>query len=435
MKSKIAVINGKYFDGNIFRKGNILINGKKIVKISEDSKYKLADLVAENYEIIDARNSLISYGFFDPHVHFRCPGADHKEDWVSGVNAAISGGYTYVSDMPNNSPAATQYDILRIKSKYPKKIPINFGLYLGLTDENSSDLKKIIKKIKKNKIPFLGIKCYLGSTTGGLLVKNYASVRNALATKEPVLFHCEDEAIIAKYKDIVYNGIKDHNAKRPPLAELSGFKKIIRTAINIRYKAKIYICHISSKILMKEIAKRKREGFNVIGEVTPHHLFFHLSNVENSNLYKVNPPIREVEDVDYLRKAFNKGYFDLVGTDHAPHLLSEKNSNAPPSGFPGLETAFYALYNLYERKILNLGMIFKMLTNGYKVFNIKKRGEIKKGYYADLTIIRKELNTFDEKNAHTKADFSPWNGLQTGVKIESVLLNGKLVYNDGKLLY
>ncbi|HPK62404.1 MAG TPA: amidohydrolase family protein, partial [Spirochaetota bacterium] len=169
--------------------------------------------------------------------------------------------------------------------------------------------------------------------------------------------------------------------------------------------------------------------------VTPHHLFFHLSNIENSSVYKVNPPIREVEDVDYLRRAFNKGYFDLVGTDHAPHLLSEKKSNNPPSGFPGLETAFYALYNLYERKLLNLGMIFKMLTNGYKVFNIKKRGEIKKGYYADLTIIRKEPNTFDEKTAHTKAGFSPWNGLQTGVKIESVLLNGKLVYNDGKLLY
>ncbi|HQJ06744.1 MAG TPA: dihydroorotase family protein, partial [Spirochaetota bacterium] len=202
------------------------------------------------------------------------------------------------------------------------------------------------------------------------------SVKNALATEELVLFHCEDDATIEKYKEVVCNEIKDYNAKRPPSAELNGFKKIIRAAINIRYKARIYICHISSKILLKEIAKRKREGFNVIGEVTPHHLFFHLSNIENSSVYKVNPPIREVEDVDYLRRAFNKGYFDLVGTDHAPHLLSEKKSNNPPSGFPGLETAFYALYNLYERKLLNLGMIFKMLTNGYKVFNIKKRGEI-----------------------------------------------------------
>ncbi len=425
--SKIAIINGTIFI-NKFTKGTILINGNKIKKVIQGdiSKYKI-----KKYKIIDASNCYVSYGFFDPHVHFRCPGHEYKEDWNTGTKAAIKGGYTFIVDMPNNKPSAVDVNTLIKKNNLAKQSKLNYGLYLGLTDDNSDKIKIIFKKLKSLKIPVLGIKVFLGSSTGDLLINNDQSIYQSLNSSILNLFHCEDQLTLHKYKNIKYNSIIDHNKKRPPQSEVNGIKRIINSAKNIKKNAKIYICHVTSKDQVKSIEEFREQGFSIIAEITPHHLFFDLSNINKSNIFKVNPPIRDKMDVLEVRKKFNNGFFQIIGTDHAPHLLKEKKSNDPPSGFPGLESSFYALYNLYERKIIKLNEIFKLLTSGYKIFKIKKRGELKKGNFADITIIKKDKNVFKSKDTFTKADFSPFENLCVDCKIKTVIINGKIILKNG----
>lgn len=424
----IVIKNAKLFNNNIFINTDIFIKNGKIKKLSNSNKndYKCS-------KIIDAKDSMVSYGFFDPHVHFRTPGDEQKEDWQSGSRAAIKGGFTYICDMPNTKPLSTNYETLLSKYNIAKKSKINFGLYLGLTDDNAGSIKKIYKSLKKNKINITGVKAFLGSSTGDLLIKNYNSVKKALKTGVLTLFHSEDEVKLKKYSNIEYNSVFDHNLRRPPSAAASSLLKIAKTCKSFKKKAKIYICHISSEVEINLIKKLRQKGYNIISEVTPHHLYFDLSNIKKTNIYKVNPPIRSKEDAMEVKKAFNNGFFDIIGTDHAPHLISEKNSTNPPSGMPGLESCFYALFKLYQENNISLNRIFKLLTSGYRIFKIKNRGRIKKGYFADLTIIKNEDLIFNDKDMETKADFSPYNGLKSKVKIDTVIINGEIVMENGNL--
>lgn len=433
LKNRIAIVNGDLFIKKRFVKGTILIEGKKIKDVILGENIDTD--ILKKYRIINASDCFVSYGFFDPHVHFRTPGQTYKEDWHSGSRAALNGGFTYVVDMPNNTPPATTYEILKQKDEIVKKDSVvNYGFHIGLSDTNGYQLKKIIKKCRKDNINILGIKVYIGSSTGDLLIKDFRFVRKALETEEFVLFHCEDEKTLQRFKNIKYIDVSSHNLKRPSIAEVEGIKKIIHSAISIKDKAKIYICHVSSKDLLKEIIKFKKKGFNILAEISPHHLYLFISGTDKSNLYKVNPPIRNLEDVEFLREYFNKGYFDIIGTDHAPHLLKEKLGDNSPSGFPGLESAFYVLMDLYKRRLIDLEKIFKLLTSGYKIFKIKRRGEIKPDNFADITIIRKKEFIFTSKNCYTKADFSPFDGLKSDYTIDTVIVNGKILKENGVLL-
>ena len=429
--AKKAICNGMIFTGKGFCKGTILIKKNKINSVIFEN-IPSETWQKAGYSIIDANSCIVSYGFFDPHVHFRCPGAAHKEDWQTGSKAALAGGFTFIGDMPNNSPAATNFDILKLKSTLPKSYPINYGLYVGLTDENAKDIKKIINKARRHGINILGIKCFIGSSTGNLLIKDDNSIYEALKTGEQVLFHCEDQRTLDKTAHIPYQTVLDHNNIRPVSAEIEGLHRIIRAAAPIKDKAKIYICHISAKDTMRQIKKYREQGYTITTEVSPHHLFFSMSNIIADNIYKVNPPIRTETDVTYLRNKFNKGKFKIIGSDHAPHLLAEKQSDNPPSGFPGLETSFYALHNLVERNILDIKRVLKCLTSGYKIFGIKKRGKIKKGNYADITIIKPQPHVVKAAETYTKADFTPYENLKTNMSIDTVILNGEIVYKGGK---
>lgn len=422
--SKIAIINARIFYKNRFKKGFILIKDNKIKKVSfkNYSSKKLKD-----YRVIDAEGGLVSYGFIDPHVHFRTPGHEHKETWETGSRAAVKGGFTYVLDMPNNDPAPVSVKTMINKAAKTTDSIVNFGFHVGLTDKNAGKIKKIYTSLRKKNIPVFGVKAFLGSSTGNLLINKDKSVQQSLKSSLITLFHCEDEAVLKNYEHIPYKTIADHEKRRPVDAAVSALKKIIAAAKPIKKQARIYICHVSGKKEVELIKKYRKKGYKIIAEVTPHHLFFDLGTIDDSPFYKVNPPIRSTKDVVYIRKMFNKGFFDVVGTDHAPHLKAEKESDNPPSGMPGLESAFYALYKLYEQGILSLEMIFKSMTAGYKIFGIKKRGKIKKNYYADLTIIKREPHTFKASDTVTKADFSPFDGLKTTAKIDTVILNGKVL--------
>jgi dihydroorotase len=430
--SKIAIINGKVFIDDSFKYKTVLINADKIIKVIDNDDIGKVDLY--DYRVIDAKDCYVSYGFFDPHVHFRTPGFEYKEDWDTGSMAAINGGYTFVCDMPNTNPAGIKTKYLVKKNNIIKNTILNYGLYLGLTDKNSGKIKNIYKRCIKNNIPILGIKAFLGSSTGDLLVRKKRSIHNSLKTGIINLFHAEDEEELKKYENLEYKTILDHNKKRPPIAAIKAIKKIIKSAKKSKGRSKIYICHLSTRAEVELVKKYRLKGFNIITEVTPHHLYFYEEKLIDSSIYKVNPPIRKMEDVMTLRKAFNDGFFDIIGTDHAPHLLKEKESQNPPSGIPGLESSFYVLYSLFQQGILSLEMIFKLLTSGYKIFKIKKRGNLKKNNFADITIIKKINNIFKSSDSFTKSDFSPYDGLETNCKIDTVIINGRILLQNGKII-
>lgn len=260
------------------------------------------------------------------------------------------------------------------------------------------------------------------------MIKDEFSITRSLKTGLITLFHCEDDETLKEFDSIPYKTVSDHSVKRPPIAEVNSFIKVSNTIKKVKgKKPKAYICHISSKELVKSIEKAKKRGFSIISEVSPNHLFFSLENIGDSNIFKVNPPIRSEKDRKYLVKKFNEGFFDILGTDHAPHLLSEKLSDNPPSGMPGLETCFYSLYSLYEKGEINLKRIFQLLTSGYNIFKMKNRGEIKKGNYADLVIIKKTNYTVKAVNNFTLSGFTQFEGLTVGCKIDKVFINGNLI--------
>ncbi len=430
--SKIAIVGGKLFINNGFRKGTLLIHGKKIYKVIYENGTSFNRDDFSDYKIIDAAECLVSFGFFDPHVHLRTPGLEYKEDWESGSKAAIKGGFTYVADMPNTNPPSIDRESLDIKSEIAKKSKINYGLYIGLTDENSKDIgKNYYSIIEDSKINLLGIKVFLGSSTGSLLVKNEESIKSSLSTRFINLFHCEDEATLQKYKNDKCETIYDYANVRPDISEVSALYKIIK---NANKDSKIYICHISSKKLAKEIKRYRKKGYNIITEISPHHLYFCDENMPDNKLFKVNPPIRTQKDLYYLRKQFNKGFFDVVASDHAPHTIEEKSSDNPPSGMPGLETTFYVLMSLYQNGIIKKKRIFKQLTSGYKIFSIKNRGDIKPGNFADITIVQRKAHKVTNDTIVSKAHFSPYDGLATNYSIKSVIIDGNIVFNDGEFI-
>ncbi|OHD38197.1 MAG: hypothetical protein A2015_09295 [Spirochaetes bacterium GWF1_31_7] len=426
--SKKILYNCNIFNNTTFQKGYILILNDIIEDVIWTDQYDLSHY--SDYEKINCDEGFVSYGFIDPHVHFRTPGNEDKEDWDSGSRAAVKGGFTYVIDMPNNKPSAVDYNTIREKNEIAKKLSlVNYGFHIGLTDQNVFTIKDIISQLRNDKINIHGIKVFMGSSTGNLLVTTKEIIRQALNTGEIVLFHAENEEDIIASDN--FENIEKHEQNRPAIAEKNAISKIMES-ISSKQLSKVYICHLSSNIGLQTALQLRKSGITTYLEITPHHLYFSINDTDGSAFFKINPPIRNFNDVSALRDAFNSGVLDLIGTDHAPHLLVEKQQKNAPSGFPGLETAFYALYELSKRDVLSFDMIFKMLTNAYSIFNIKNRGEIKKGNFADLTIIKKNDYIFKSENSYTKAKFSPFENIKSDLIIDTVIISGKEMLINNK---
>ena len=409
-----AFINGNFIDTKI------LIDNDKIIEVSP------AITADSETKTFDGQNAYVSYGFIDPHVHFRTPGAEIKEDWKSGSSAALAGGFTYVLDMPNNTPVAVDFNVLQKKHEIAEKDSlVNFGFYLGLTETNCDNLDKILKQCKEANIPIYGIKVFLGASTGLLLVENIEAVEKTFATGLPVLFHAEENSLL---KNAPFTTLAQHEANRPAEAETEAIRKIRKAAAKYKNTAKIYICHLSSQSGLNEAVKMREDGFNIYLEATPHHLVLDLESIESSSFAKINPPIRHQKDVTALQNALKDKLIDCIGTDHAPHLLEEKLSDNPPSGFPGLETAFFALNKLVSKNIITLEMLVEKLTAAYKIFNIDSHGEIKVGNYANLVFLQHAPCIFKAEAAKTKAKFSAFDNITSDISIEHVFVNGQQMF-------
>lgn len=397
---------------------NIKVEDGKITKISKST--------LKCDEIIDIKNNYILPGFIDPHVHFRDPGLTQKEDFKTGSLSAANGGFTTIIDMPNTIPKTNTYSALKEKIKIAeKKSVVNFKLQVGTN--NLNEMKKMMK------LKPVSFKIFMDLESDESLERIFndlANLKNTSNYNGLVSTHCEKKSIVEKetelYKDKEKNKAIDYSYARPSVAEDESVKQAIDLAK--RNNLKLHICHLSSSKSLA-IAKYAKNIMDISWEFTPHHLM--LDN-KSFNLYdtlvKTNPPLREEKE---SVKINDLDECSIIGTDHAPHRLKEKNCGVFKSspGIPNLETVVPLLLTEVNKNNLDLKIIPKIFSeNAAKVYDLKNKGSISIGKDADFTIIDlKRKGTFNIDEFKTKAEYSPFDGFEyVGMPIMTIV-NGKIV--------
>jgi dihydroorotase len=352
-------------------------------------------------EIISGTGLTIFPGLIDPHVHFRVPGMSEKEDWQHAARAALSGGYTTVFDMPNTLPPTITSELLQEKIKMIDQelldahIPLRYKLYFG-ADKNHFD------QIPKIKNDVVGIKVFMGCSTGNLVIDDDESLETIfqIASENNLLVavHAEDETELKKRK-LLFQSSKnyaDHSHIRNVDVAVLAVEKAIHLAK--KYRTKLYILHVSTKEEVALIQAAKAEGLSVFAETTPHHLF--LSDHMYAKLHGkavVNPPLRNESHHEALWQAIHDGVIDTIGSDHAPHKISEKEMpyGQCPSGMPGIETTLPLLLNAYHQGHLSLEKIISLThDNPRKIFNLPENDDrVLVDLQKSMTVNNSELKT------------------------------------------
>lgn len=358
---------------------------------------------------IDARGLTLLPALIDPHVHFRTPGFEHKENWQSGAKAAIYGGITTVFDMPNTLPATITLERVQEKKalidEQLKKIsiPLHYGLYLGAD-------KMHFEEVYRCKDLILGLKLFMGSSTGDLLMDDESSLHAifSLAASHDLLLavHAEDEALIQERKKLYEpNHPRAHSLIRNEEVAL----RATQTAIELSriYKTRTYLLHIGTKHEIEAIRKAKAAGIAVYAETTPHHLFLTTDSYEMlGTRVQMNPPIRAQEHLDALWHAIREGVIDTIGSDHAPHTLEEKAKpyGVAPSGIPGVETTLPLLLNAVHQGKIDLNTIVRLMRNNIeRIFRLPSNEDY-------VLIDMHKTKTINNGQLKTKCGWSPYAG-------------------------
>ncbi|MBI2134411.1 dihydroorotase family protein [Candidatus Woesearchaeota archaeon] len=385
----LLIKNGKIYRNSSLTRKNIFIKQGKIAKITSQN------LKAE--KIIDAKNKIIIPGLIDSHVHFREPGATHKEDFLTGSMAAAAGGITTILDMPNTNPPTTDLQRLEEKRQLAKKSVVNYGFHFGSTDDNIADIGKA-----KN---VASVKVYMDFTTGDLKLDDYEILKKIFTSNKTVAVHGENENIIKALELIQHS--KNH----------------------------LYLCHVSSKEEL-HYAKRQKIKNKVFVETCPHYLFLTAGDInELGNFAEMKPGLKTKEDQKALWEGIHNGKVDTIATDHAPHTKEEKMQANYPYGVPGCETMLPLLLNALNEKRIELKKIVQLCCeNPAAIFKIKNKGRIKEGYDADLTIIDLDLKKeVKNENLLTKCRWSPFDSWNLKGWPVMTVVNGNVIFSNGKI--
>lgn len=427
---KYLIKNGLVVNENIIEKKDILISNNIIEKLERNIQ------IIEDYKIIDCEGMLIFPGLIDDQVHFREPGLTHKGNIFSESRAAVAGGVTSYFEMPNTNPQTTNLTELSKKFDVASKNSLaNYSFMFGGTNSNFEE----IKKLNFNEIP--AIKIFLGSSTGDMLVDDYSVIKEIMKfSPVPLVVHSEDENIIKRnlkdYKERFGDAIpiEFHPKIRSQEACLQSTKRIIELALEC--DSRLHVFHLSTGLESKLFDILPLNQKKITSEVCIHHLTFTDDDYsEKGSFIKWNPAVKSKNDRDQLWKALNEDRIDIVATDHAPHTIDEKNNKytSCPSGGPLVQHSLIVMFEHFLNNRISLEkLVQKMCHNPAILFNIKKRGFIKKGYYADIVVLDpNEKQVVTEESILYKCGWSPFLGDSFSSKVKYTFVNGHLAYNDG----
>ena len=430
--TSLLIKNGLIINENQQYQADIYIEDKFIVEISKNGITRSAE------KVIDAKGKWIVPGVIDDQVHFREPGLTHKAEIYTEAKAAVAGGTTSFMEMPNTVPQATTQEELQKKYDRAGVCSLaNYSFFMGGTNDN---IEEVLRTDPKS---VCGIKLFMGSSTGNMLVDNETTLRN-IFSKTPMLIatHCEDEATIRRNTaEFVARYGEDIPMESHPIIrdeEACYLSSKMATDLAKEYDSRLHILHISTakeiELFTNKIPLAEKR---ITAEVCVHHLTFNDTQyTQKGSLIKCNPAIKSEADQKALWYALNNDYFDIIATDHAPHTWEEKQNKyaKAPSGLPLVQHSLQLMMEHAKMgKITVNKVIEKMCHAPADLFGVEKRGYLREGYYADIVILNPETQEEVAKdNIHYKCGWSPLEGEIFTTGIEQTIVSGHIAYSFGQ---
>ena len=421
-------------EGRTFE-GAIVIENERIVDVIDGK-----DIPQESSftSVVDAKGCYVLPGIIDTHVHFREPGRTENADIESESRAAAAGGVTSYFEMPNTVPQTTTIEALEDKfQRAAKSSHVNYTFFFGATNDNVD----LFSKLDVHRIP--GIKLFMGSSTGNMLVDRDEALNRIFASaKLPIMAHCEDTTIINRNMEEAKKAWGDdpqvslHALIRSEEACLASTTKAVELAK--KHRARLHVAHISTADELELIPPFTKQGkmASITAEATVGHLYFTMLDHERLGArIKVNPAIKSPVDQFMLRESLNDGRIFTIATDHAPHLLSQKQGGCAKaaSGMPMVQFSLPTMLELVDQKVLSIErMVQLMAHNPATLFEVRHRGFIRKGYQADIVIVRPKSSwTVTPEVIESKCGWSPMEGHTFNWRVEQTFCNGHSVYHHG----
>ena len=428
----LLITNARLVNEGAIRDADVLVVGDRIAKIGESIA------APEGVDIIDADGKYLLPGMIDDQVHFREPGLTHKGDLATESAAAAAGGITSFMDMPNVNPQTTTRDALADKYKVAKdRCTANYGFYFGATNHNIDE----IRRLEVNEA--CGIKAFMGASTGDMLVDD-PEVLDQIFKHAPlmVVTHCEHSPTIweneAAAKEEFGDDVpmSEHPRIRSANACLTSSSFAIELATS--HDALLHVLHLTTAIEMGLFSKAHRSEKRVTAEVCVHHLWFDESRyAELGTRIKCNPAIKAADDRKALLAAVNDGRIDIIATDHAPHTAEEKDNSyfKAPAGLPLVQHALLSLFDLAKKKAITPELIVERASHApADIFGVTERGYVREGYFADLVLVDPgRPSRVDAGNVLYKCGWSPFEGHEFSASIDTTIINGNIVFQDGAL--
>lgn len=433
--NSIFIKNATIVNEGISFRGDLLIKDEIIAEVGSISP----DRIPTGAKIIDARGLLLIPGVIDDQVHFREPGLTHKGDILSESRAAAAGGVTSFMDMPNTIPQTVSLDILNEKYRIGSENSlVNYSFYIGGTNTNLREL------LDTDPESVCGIKLFLGSSTGNMLVDNEDALKEIFRKSSLLIAcHCEDEPTIRKNSDIYrlkYGDdvpVKFHPLIRNREACIITSSYAVRLARELN--TRLHVIHLSTadelKLFDNSLPLSEKR---ITSEVCVHHLWFDESDYEKlGSLIKWNPSIKTRYDKNALINGVNNNLIDVIATDHAPHTVEEKSNTyfKCPSGGPLIQHSLPVMMEMYHRGLFSIERIVEMMCHNPAIlFRIRNRGFIREGYKADICLVDPgKPSTVNKGNILYKCGWSPFEGTTFRSSIIKTIVNGTIVYDNGEI--
>lgn len=399
-----------------------------------DGKFhEVGEIATEVGQVLDVEGLLLMPGVIDPQVHFREPGATHKEDIHTGSRACVAGGVTAFLEMPNTDPPTTTPKAMADKKARARATSLaHYGFFIGATADNV-DVQNTVENVP-------GIKVFMGSSTGGLLVDAEEDLERIFSTGwRLIAVHAEDEARLRLRKD-AFAGERDpaiHAVVRDAETARLASERALR--LSAAHRRRLHILHMTTADEVELLEQHKGQGGRVSAEVCPQHLLLHAPEIYErlGTRAQMNPPLRSKEHSEALWAGLHRGLIDCIATDHAPHTLEEKDRpyGEAPSGMPGVETSLPLMLDAAHRGLCTVGDVVRWMSERpARLYGIDGRGAILPGWPADLVVVDlKRTERVGERGYFTRSGWSPYDGLKlTGWPVMT-LVAGQMAYRDGQV--